>query len=322
MNQTTPTSHLDPHKLSAYIDGELPPAEQQGIEQHLAGCHACTLRVLSATRLKAATARAGRRFTPPADALARLTAQLQSQLQPQALTASQPQTASQPYTASQPQTASQPHTASHPAPQPKISLQPAPPLEMPPQKKPAPPRRLMLWTALAAAILLTVSLVTLRQLRPANPLSAALAAEALDQHLATLSSASTPQVLSTDRHTVKPWFQGRLPFSFNLPDASALPPDTTLKGADLTYLDHQPAALLLFTIHKHEVSIFLTERADASGLGASTFTALPSARAGFTLRTATTPDLRILAVSDVNPADLDNLVATLVQAQASLQISK
>jgi anti-sigma factor RsiW len=169
------------------------------------------------------------------------------------------------------------------------------------------------WAALAAAILLAISLLGWRQLQQTNT----LAAELLDQHLATLSSAATPQVISTDRHTVKPWFQGRLTFSFNLPDATALPPDTTLKGADLTYLNGQPAALLLFTIHKHEVSFFLTQRSSSP-----TLTALPSTLAGFNLRTATTPDLRIIAVSDVNQSDLDNLMAALIQAEESLQISK
>jgi anti-sigma factor RsiW len=274
MNQIAqPVEHLDPHhldpdRLNAFIDGELPHAEQQGIEQHLTTCHACTLRVLSATQLKAATARAGQRFAPPPEALARLTAHLHSQTQTQM----QPK----------PQTK---------APARIYSIRPA------------------TWAALAAAILLTISLLGWRQLHPTNT----LAAELLDQHLATLSSGATPQVISTDRHTVKPWFQGRLPFSFNLPDATALPPDTTLKGADLTFLNGQPAALLLFTIHKHEVSVFLTQRSTSPTV--PTLTPLPSTRAGFTLHTATTPDLRIIAVSDVNPADLDNLVAALVQAQ-------
>jgi anti-sigma factor RsiW len=156
-------------------------------------------------------------------------------------------------------------------------------------------------------MLLALSLIGWRQLHETNT----LAAELLDQHLATLSSAATPQVISTDRHTVKPWFQGRLPFSFNLPDAQALPPDTTLKGADLTYLKGQPAALLLFTIHKHEVSVFLTQR-----FGGPSVPALPSTRSGFTIHSATTQDLRIVAVSDVNPSDLDALVATLVRAQS------
>jgi anti-sigma factor RsiW len=270
MNQTPQinqsTEHLDPDTLSAFIDGELPPSEQQGIEQHLTTCHACTLRVLSATQLKAATARAGHRFAPPPEALDRLTAQLHSQ---------------QTQTKGQPQAETKKTTRIY-------FIRPA------------------AWTALAAAIILAVSLLGWRQFHPTNT----LAAELLDQHLATLSSAATPQVISTDRHTVKPWFQGRLPFSFNLPDATALPPDTTLKGANLTYLNGQPAALLLFTIHKHEVSVFLTQRA-----GGPIFTTLPNTRSGFTIDSATIKDLHIVAVSDVNPADLNALVTTLLHAQ-------
>jgi anti-sigma factor RsiW len=259
LNQTT--EHLDPGQINAFIDDELSPTEQQAIKQHLALCHDCTLRLLSAMQLKAATARAGQRFAPPPEALARLTARLHSQSQPEKM----PQRAARIY-----------------------SIRPA------------------AWAALAAALLLTVSLIGWRQLHQTNT----LAAELLDQHLGTLSSGATPQVISTDRHTVKPWFQGRLPFSFNIPDAAALPVDTTLKGADLAYLNGQPAALLLFTIHKHEVSIFLTQRTASPSL-----IALPKTRAGFTLHAATTPDLQIIAVSDVNPADLDNLMAVLVQAQ-------
>jgi anti-sigma factor RsiW len=261
MNQATPhIEHLNLETLNAFIDDELPASERQRIQEHLIGCHACTLRVLSATQLKDATARAGHRFTPPPEAFARLTAHLDSQPQPK-------------------------KTA---------RIYAIPP---------------MAWAALAAAILLTISLLGWRQLHQTST----LAAELLDQHLATLSSGAIPQVISTDRHTVKPWFQGRIPFSFNLPDAESLPPDTTLKGADLTYFNGQPSALLLFTIHKHQVSIFLTQRANSP-----IFTELPKTRAGFTIHSATTSDLHIIAVSDVNPADLDLLMAALVRAQASL----
>ncbi len=168
--------------------------------------------------------------------------------------------------------------------------------------------RRLAWVGLAAAILLVVSLVGWQQMHQTNSLSA----ELLDQHLGTLSSGATPQVISTDRHTVKPWFQGRLPFSFNLPDAQALPPDTTLKGANLTYLKGQPAALLLFTIHKHQVSVFVTQRS-----GGPNLIALPGARSGFTIQSAATHDLQLVAVSDVNPADLGALVAVLAKAQSA-----
>ena len=272
MSQTPPiTEHLNSDTLNAFIDGELQPIDREGVEQHLTTCQACTLRVLSATQLKAATARAGHRFAPPPEALAQLTAKLRSESQLQART--------------QTRTTPQPQTKT---PGRLYAIRPA------------------AWAALAAAILLTISLLGWRQLHQTN----ILAAELLDQHLATLSSAAIPQVISTDRHTVKPWFQGRLPFSFNLPDAAALPADTILRGADLTYLNGQPAALLLFTIHKHEVSVFLAQRSTNP-----TLSNLPGNRAGFTIHTATTRDLRIVGVSDVNPADLDNLLKALVQIQ-------
>lgn len=251
--------HLSSERLNAFVDGELPAGEQQEIQQHLTGCQSCSLRVLSATQLKAATASAGRRFTPSPDALARLTAQL------------------------------------HPQPKEKKSIRIY-------SMRPA------IWVGLAAAILLAVTFLGWRQLHQTNTLTA----ELLDQHLATLASGATPQVISTDRHTVKPWFQGRIPFSFNLPDTVALPPDTTLKGANLTYFNGQPAALLLFTIHKHQVSVFLTQRANAP-----TLAKLPGSRAGFSIDSAATRELSIFAVSDVNPADLNLLVASLVRAQAT-----
>jgi anti-sigma factor RsiW len=254
MTQTM--QHPDPEMLSAFIDGELPAGEQQAIRQHLTGCHACALRVLSATQFKAATARAGHRFVPPPDTLVRLTAQLRKDPPANA----------------------------------RIGL-----------------TRRASWLALAAALVLAALLIGMRAQRERNT----LAAELLDEHLSTLSSGATPQVISTDRHTVKPWFQGRLPFSFNLPDAPALPPDTLLKGANLTYLNGQPAALLLFTIHKHEVSVFLTQRAGPN------LASLPSARSGFSIQSAMTHDLHIVAVSDVNPSDLSALVTSLAQAQSS-----
>lgn len=161
------------------------------------------------------------------------------------------------------------------------------------------------WAALAAAILLAVTFVGLWGRRQPN----ALTAELLDQHLAALSSGATPQVLSSDRHTVKPWFQGRLPYSFNLPEPNALPADTVLRGADLAYIEGKPSALLLFSIHKHEVSVFLTKRTDGFNLPER------SVRNGFAMRTVTTAELRLTAISDVNPAELEALVNCLAKVQ-------
>jgi anti-sigma factor RsiW len=178
-------------------------------------------------------------------------------------------------------------------------------VETPKPKARVLPFRAAAFSAIAAALVLAVSLVGWRGVRQSNELTA----ELLDQHLATLSSGVAPEVLSSDKHTVKPWFQGRLPFSFNLPEANALPADTVLRGADLVYLDGRPAALLTFTIHKHEASVFVTQR---SGI-----LAVPprSARSGFAVRSATTGELRLMGVSDVNPAELEALVNVLAKVQ-------
>ena len=62
---------------------------------------------------------------------------------------------------------------------------------------------------------------------------------------------------------------------------------------------------------KHEVSVFLTQRS-----AGPIATVLPRIRSGFTIHSATTQDLRIVAVSDVNPADLDLLLSALEDTQS------
>ena len=174
-----------------------------------------------------------------------------------------------------------------------------------PRRAPVIPIRTAGWAAVAALFL--VALVVggggiLRQSR-------SLSAEILDQHLATLSDAALPQVVSTDRHTVKPWFQGKLPFSFNIPEPSDLPAETTLVGADLAYVSGKPAALLLFTIHKHHVSVFISQ----AGLLSNPMN--ESARSGFHFFSTKAAGLELLGVSDVNEAELKALVAILAAAQ-------
>jgi anti-sigma factor RsiW len=139
--------------------------------------------------------------------------------------------------------------------------------------------------------------------------SDSLALEVLDQHLSTLSPASQPEILSSDRHTVKPWFEGKLPFSFNLPEANALPADTVLDGADLVFIHGRPTALLLFTIHKHHTSIFVSQ--------ASPFatTRYRQRRSGFEFVEAKTAGLEFLAVGDANPTELNALVRALITVQ-------
>jgi anti-sigma factor RsiW len=139
-----------------------------------------------------------------------------------------------------------------------------------------------------------------------------LVTEVFDQHVANLAGNLPPQVVSSDRHTVKPWFQGKIPFSFNLPQG--LPSDTTLDGANLTYLHNEPVAQLLYSIGKHRVSIFLRQKS-----GATETDELATERSGFHVMDFSTNDLEGVAISDVDPARLAGLVSAVRNAQMSDQ---
>jgi len=105
--------------------------------------------------------------------------------------------------------------------------------------------------ACAAALLVIFgSLVWVRQSQRQQ-----LVGELTDLHVATLASANRVDVVSSDRHTVKPWFQGKVPFTFNVPELQGSPFE--LVGGKMTYLDQNPGAELLFTVRKHVLSVFI-----------------------------------------------------------------
>jgi len=167
------------------------------------------------------------------------------------------------------------------------------------------PIRTAIWLAAAALLIAAVTLAGWQYMRASDE----MAAEVLDQHLATLAESSVPQVISSDKHTVKPWFEGKLPYSFNLPEPSALPQDTALLGADLTFVRGRPAALLLFRIHKHRVSVIVGQRSTFSGI------LRLKARSGFGFISQKAGGVELLAVGDVEQADLKALVESLALAQ-------
>ena len=168
------------------------------------------------------------------------------------------------------------------------------------------------WVAAVVLLVVFTSLLLMQQTTRRNQVASlqknAQVTEIFDQHLATLAGNASPQVLSSDRHTVKPWFQGKLPFSFTLPED--LPSDTTLDGANLTYLHDQPVAQLLYSIGKHRVSVFVCQRQ-----GAIRGNALTTGRSGYQVVEFTTNDLEVFAISDVDATRLAQLVDVIRKAQ-------
>jgi anti-sigma factor RsiW len=106
-----------------------------------------------------------------------------------------------------------------------------------------------LWWAAAAAIVLMFVATMIIRTRPSSALP-----ELVDMHVTLLAGANPVDVISTDRHTVKPWFEGRLPFTVPVPD---LAPPFRLIGGRVVYWHSNPAAYLLIGKSAHRISLFV-----------------------------------------------------------------
>jgi anti-sigma factor RsiW len=148
--------------------------------------------------------------------------------------------------------------------------------------------------AAVAAILLFFGLLHTYNVRMNQRQTAML----IDDHITSLASSNPVDVISTDRHTVKPWFQGKLPFSFTLPEAAGS--DFSLIGGSMAYLNQSPGAHLLYGLRQHKISVFIFQ--DAAGI-----TPVQPA-SSFTVRTFKRDGLSYTFVSDTSSQDVDRLV--------------
>ncbi len=129
--------------------------------------------------------------------------------------------------------------------------------------------------------------------------------ELTDMHVALLASSAPFDVVSSDRHTVKPWFQTKLPFTFNLPELQGS--DFTLLGGRVTYFDQRPGAHLIYQLRKHEISVFVFQDAGSHNTGLENLPARPVHALSFNLETWTQDGLRYFVVGNVSPNDIDAL---------------
>jgi anti-sigma factor RsiW len=127
--------------------------------------------------------------------------------------------------------------------------------------------------------------------------------EIADLHVATLASSSPVDVISTDRHTVKPWFQGKIPFAFNLPELQNT--GFSLLGGRMTYLDQTPGAHLIYDVGKHHISVFVfQERSLPASLDKDPVS--PN-QLTFNMETWTQGGLRYFVIGDASAANIDSL---------------
>jgi anti-sigma factor RsiW len=171
------------------------------------------------------------------------------------------------------------------------------------------PARLWLTVTAAAAVLFVAALVVTR-IGQSHAERQRAFSEIADLHVATLASSNPVDVLSSDRHTVKPWFQGKIPFAFNLPELQSS--EFTLIGGRLAYLDQAPGAELTYQVRKHQISVFIFQnRALSAALQSESN---PRRELSFTVESWSQQDLRYFVIGDAGADDIAKLADLLKQA--------
>ena len=149
-------------------------------------------------------------------------------------------------------------------------------------------------SALAAA---SVTFVVLRQDRDSRVLG-----EAISAHLRSLQADHLTDVQSSDQHTVKPWFNGRIDLAPPVIDLTGQ--GFTLIGGRLDYIDGKPVAAIVYRRRVHVINLFVGQ-----GLGP----ALPAPKVetvqGFNILRWSEQGLNLLAVSDLGRDELEEFGA-------------
>jgi anti-sigma factor RsiW len=154
------------------------------------------------------------------------------------------------------------------------------------------------WRALAASIVVTAIVAGSSTSMLLSPSQSDLDREGvIDAHIRSLMASQPIDVASSDRHTVKPWFNGRIPQAPRVVDLAMQ--DFPLVGGRIDVVDEVPVPTLVYRHGKHIISLTAVP---ASGRANST--PVLTAMSGYNMDRWAEDGIIYWAVSDVAPADL------------------
>jgi len=133
--------------------------------------------------------------------------------------------------------------------------------------------------------------------------------EVLSSHVRSLLSQHTIDVQSTDQHTVKPWFNGKLDYAPPVVDLAAQ--GFPLVGGRLDYVGHRTVAVLIYHYQMHPIDLYVFPTSGGSQAASAAYSA-----DGYSIARWQQNGMSFWAITDAEPGHLDTFVASL-RTQAS-----
>jgi anti-sigma factor RsiW len=256
---------------SALLDGELGARDSRDLETHLAMCTHCQVRLEDQQDLSGSLRAQAEYFRAPAVLRSRIAAQIRAEVRAPTRAAKRARSA------------------------PSFSL----------------PSWWPRWVGVAVPIAAALLSFTIGVQFAGPSADDRLLEEAVGSHTRALLTDHAFDVASSDQHTVKPWFAGKVDFSPPVRDLSA--DGFPLIGGRLDVLNHNRVAVLAYRRHQHEIDVFVWPvEAGASGLSGSKRTSR-----GYNVVRWNEGGVNFCAVSDVSMDDLQHLMALIRTAPIS-----
>jgi anti-sigma factor RsiW len=169
----------------------------------------------------------------------------------------------------------------------------------PPRPRPARP-----WWREGASFAVGAAMAAGIALFVINPAQQNLLDDVVASHVRALQPGHLEDVISTDQHTVKPWFDGRIDFAPPVKDLAAK--HFPLLGGRLDYLNDRPVAAMVYGSDKHLIDLYVWPTNKAGGTGEP----LPSTatRNGYHTVHWTENGMDLWAVSDLEASKLNDFV--------------